>query len=260
MDKTLGEKIKQYRLRSNLSQFELESKINASNGTISRIENNTINPTKETLLKLIDILNLNVNELLDLFGIKKSNNLEALVKSAKELNKDLNLDHVLQSAVNEIVYELGLSGSFIVLKEGDKLYSKAVTQDWVIKLAMKFIPGKFTSLSVDIDKDQDNLMVKSFLNQKEYVSNNLHDFIVPAVNRNVSDTLTKFTGMKSAIVLPIILNNKSIGSIYFSRNNTSDFKDILDVLKLFTEHISLAIENARKYEELSNTLNIIKHG
>lgn len=65
----IGEKIKQYRQRANLSQLDLETEIGASVGSISRIENGTVNPTKETIYLVSKTLNLSDRELLDLLGI-----------------------------------------------------------------------------------------------------------------------------------------------------------------------------------------------
>lgn len=66
---TLGEKIKYFRKRAGLSQLDLEVAIDASAGSISRIENNVINPTKETILDISDALNLHPIETAYLFGI-----------------------------------------------------------------------------------------------------------------------------------------------------------------------------------------------
>jgi len=47
---SIGDKVKNFRKQAGMSQFNLELEIGASTGSISRIENNQINPTKETLL------------------------------------------------------------------------------------------------------------------------------------------------------------------------------------------------------------------
>jgi len=63
-------KIREYRIRAHISQLQLELAINASTGSISRIENGQINPTKETLLKIADVLYLNFLEKADLLGLQ----------------------------------------------------------------------------------------------------------------------------------------------------------------------------------------------
>lgn len=61
--KILGQRIKSFRKRSGISQFTLESLINASPGYLSRIENGEINPTKETIMSIAEKLKLRDKEI-----------------------------------------------------------------------------------------------------------------------------------------------------------------------------------------------------
>jgi transcriptional regulator with XRE-family HTH domain len=65
---SLGYKIRLYRRRAGLSQLNLEVLAGLSPGVISRMENDLINPTKETLVRVIKVLNLSNEEIVDLFG------------------------------------------------------------------------------------------------------------------------------------------------------------------------------------------------
>jgi transcriptional regulator with XRE-family HTH domain len=55
----LGKRLKFFRERAHMSQFELENKIGAANGMISRIESGKVNPNKETIQKISSILHFN---------------------------------------------------------------------------------------------------------------------------------------------------------------------------------------------------------
>lgn len=55
----LGNKIRFFRKRAGLSQFKLENEIGAAPGSLSRIENGEVNPTKETLEKIRYSLKIN---------------------------------------------------------------------------------------------------------------------------------------------------------------------------------------------------------
>jgi len=66
---TLGDKIKYYRQRAKKSQLDLELETGLSTGTISRIENGNINPTKETLTRIAERLSLKPSEIAYLLGL-----------------------------------------------------------------------------------------------------------------------------------------------------------------------------------------------
>lgn len=64
-----GEVLRQLRRSRRISQFKLEMAANLQFGTICRIERGKVNPTKETLIKIAIVLQLNSYEVLQLFGL-----------------------------------------------------------------------------------------------------------------------------------------------------------------------------------------------
>lgn len=68
--KEIGIRIRQFRKRAKISQLELELRIDAAFGSISRIENGITNPTKETLFAIAEALELSTYETAFLFGIE----------------------------------------------------------------------------------------------------------------------------------------------------------------------------------------------
>lgn len=96
----LGRRIHFFRKRAKISQLELEIKIEASSGMISRIESNTVNPTKETVINISKALNLSSFELDYLIGTTAFPASEREIENAKveasdELNKRGNLTYLL---------------------------------------------------------------------------------------------------------------------------------------------------------------------
>lgn len=73
-----GNKIRTLRKRAGITQLELELRIDAAFGSISRIENGITNPTKETLFAIAKALGLGPFETADLFGINLLNGFNAL--------------------------------------------------------------------------------------------------------------------------------------------------------------------------------------
>jgi transcriptional regulator with XRE-family HTH domain len=250
---TLGDKIKFYRKRAGLSQLELETRIEASPGSLSRIENGQINPTKETLIKIIDVLRLDMADSANLFNIPIKDSSIKFLKSTKFVTSSLELSRVLQHAVDEIVLELDFLAGFIVLVRGDKIYAQTSTDNWATRVSMKFMPGLFTDLNVPLS-DKHNLMVKAVVEKEAFFSNDYADFIVPAVSVNFASIMKRLTGVKSGIAVPILFEDQAIGAISFGRRYESDFKNELEAIELFADHVGIAIHNAQQYEKLQKSL------
>jgi len=82
---SLGRKIYVLREERKLSQSKLEVEAGLSFGTISRIENGVINPTKETIIKIAKVLNLLDDEYNYLFTSQRS------LPDSKEVERIINL-------------------------------------------------------------------------------------------------------------------------------------------------------------------------
>lgn len=67
--KEIGAKIKKYRRMRGMTQQELELGISAAFGSISRIESGKTNPTKETLVKIAEVLGMSDEEKIAVFNL-----------------------------------------------------------------------------------------------------------------------------------------------------------------------------------------------
>lgn len=254
---TLGERIKNFRQRAGISQFNLEIEIGAAPGSLSRIEAGKVNPSKETLLRIINALNLKSFEAMTLFDLK-FDELPRMVKLAKKLSSSLDVDEVLQYAVNEIVYELNLLGSVIMLQEDNYIYAKAMTQTWATKLIHDLLPKPLRKLRVSILKDPDNYVVKTIILREPQYSTVFSNFAKGCISIALADAIQKFNGTKCTLCLPIEANNKVFGAILFSKDIVDGFKFELNILQVFAEYIGTAILNAQKYQLLQEEVLALK--
>ena len=62
-ENVLGENLRKYRMKCNLSQEEAGKYVNATGGTISRYENGTNLPDIKTLIKLADLYSVSLDVL-----------------------------------------------------------------------------------------------------------------------------------------------------------------------------------------------------
>ncbi len=84
----IGKKIRYFRLRGGLSQLDLELALGAAQGSISRMESGRVNPTKETINHIADILKLNNREHAFLLFDSNQDIPKEEVEEAKALVKD----------------------------------------------------------------------------------------------------------------------------------------------------------------------------
>lgn len=116
---TIGDKIKSFRTRANISQFELEMRLGMSPGCLSRIESGKVNPKKETLLKIVELLELNELESTDLFGLQ----LGAFPKTLSlmcALARTKDMDDMFSKAVNELAEIMGFIVCSVFVLENDE--------------------------------------------------------------------------------------------------------------------------------------------
>ncbi|MEI7578949.1 MAG: helix-turn-helix domain-containing protein [bacterium] len=234
----IGKKLRLYRKRSGISQFKLELLIGSSAGSISRIEHGINNPTKETLAKLSQALDLSFLEAAELFNIA-TDGLPKIVNIFTQLNYTRNFDEILQKVVDDIVFELGLSGAFIVLIKGDKIVSQTLTNTKYTKLIYNAIyPKLFNKLNILIEKDSENMMVRTILDNKSYITDNINQIVVPAVTPLVATIIGKVSKMKTAITFPLTGEFGTLGAICFGSHIETDFTLEYPILFEFSKYIS----------------------
>lgn len=113
---TLGEKIRNYRKRAGYSQLQLETEIDAANGSISRIEGGRVNPTKETVLKIGKALGVSTGELNDLLEIRPLFPAEGEIQDAiAEVREYLNREDVIAYLIDEFANYYAVSQGMINL-------------------------------------------------------------------------------------------------------------------------------------------------
>ncbi len=137
MQTELGTKIKHFRKRNRLSQFDLEINIGASPGSLSRIENGEINPTKETLFKLAKELSLSTYEKEYLFGVTDQPATEEEVKAVlAEVSPFLNTRGVLAYVTDERGRIWGVSETFLKLLKVEKSRSAKLLGEHMFKILL----------------------------------------------------------------------------------------------------------------------------
>lgn len=111
---TIGQKLRNFRKRSELTQLDVELAADISPGGLSRIESDFVNPTKETLITLGSILELSQNELTDLFSIRTLfPTPEEVESAAAEIKARFDRPDVFAYLIDEWINIHALSQGFI---------------------------------------------------------------------------------------------------------------------------------------------------
>ncbi len=251
---TLGEKIKYYRDGAGLSQLALGTEVGLHSGHLSRIETGKIKPKKETIILIAKALNLKPREIAFLFGIESYNN-DHLFKETTDILTAHNLQEVLDRTVNNLVFKLGYLASCIFLIEGDNVYFRALTNSNLAEKAIACLNKPVDKLTISLTKDTSNLTVKAIKENKVYFTHHTHEYIVPAVTKQIADKIQQVTGDKSNIIFPLSTDGEPFGAIVYVQKIESDFRDERDTLEIISRQIAVAIQNARKSEALTKDYN-----
>ena len=256
---SLGSKIKRFRTQRNLSQLQLENEIDASPGSISRIESNKTNPTKETLIDIAYALKIDTSEIASLFGIEFPQ-LNDLIDLTNEVSLNLNVNEVVDKVVNNLVLKMGYIASAVFLIKGDKLYTRGITYSNISSKFMRYIPnGNVSFMRFKIDNHPENLIVKAIKENKPQLTNISRDYIVPLLPVPIANWIQKITGDKSSLLMPLTPNGRPIGAIVYTKKFTDDFSRDMKNLEIFTKQIAIAIQNAMRHEKLKEEVVKLKN-
>ena len=253
----LGQKIRNFRKRANKSQMDLELEIGAAPGSLSRIENGEVNPTKETLMKIGDALQLNTTEIANLQNIEVLSP-EEVMKAINTFTRSLDIDEIIRSAV-DILFRLypNYNGSVVFLQDEDNeniLRPKAVSQMPGIQKVYQLIGGgvDMYPLVLNDEKSKESNVVRTF-KTGEYIIDNekLSNFSRGAINDNIADAVGIILGFKTGITMPLDYGAKRIGVMMYTKDIDEGFSAYEQkILKLLTDQIAIAVSNARLFKEL----------
>ncbi len=249
MNQNIGQKIKTYRVRKGMTQLELENKLNLANGSLTKIESGKVMPGRETIVKIIDTLNLSPHESAMLLGLSVSKIAEVIdvISNIMILEDEMEIS---QAAVNEIPKKLGLLGASFNLVFGDSLKTTAITQSWYTEILLKVMPFKPTDYSVSLTKDKHNLMIKTINENKSYYGEDLHEFTHPYIAPTIARMLQKTASVKSMLSVPMVVENEKVGVIIYAKDQKMDFLDEIPLLNSYTNAIALLIHKSRKNKSI----------
>lgn len=241
----IGQKLKIYRIRSGMTQLELENNLGLATGSLTKIESGKVFPGRETLIKFINCLNLNPHESAILLGFSVSKITEIIdvINNLMILKDEF---EIAQEAVNQIPKILGLLGASFCLVYKDELRGLAITQSWYTDILLNIMPFKPEDYKVSLSDNKNNLMVKSINENLSVRGEKLIEFTQPFLSPRMAHLLQKTAGVKTLLAVPMLSKNEKIGVILYVKNNNLDFEEEIPLLNSYTKAICILIAKLRQ--------------
>lgn len=183
-------------------------------------------------------------------GSESLDYLEALLRLGKLLNSSLELKTVLETAMSQVITFVGAERGFILLVdvETGRVWGEAVHE--IDKIAME----RTLSLQDDSNAAEISRTIVEYV-----LDSRLPVFTFNAMEdpRFASHQSVQLSNLRSVLCVPLHTQQRLLGIIYLDNRLTSGaFENKhLSMLQAFSNQASVAIENARLYENLRKSLD-----
>lgn len=251
----IGQKIRNFRKRAGLSQMELENMIDMSPGGISRIENGEVNPTKETIQKISNALNLNVVEIASLQNLEILSP-EEVMNAISIFTRPLILEEIIKNAV-DVLFELYPEyngGVLLLVDDSNKniLRARGLSEMPNVSKIYEILGGKVDKYFFRLNENT-SLITKTFIEGKAFSSNNLVDFAKGSMNDSLPKAAAMILGFGIGISVPLVFENEKIGAMLYTKRSKDGFSEYeKNILTLLSNQIAIAIMIGKKFEALTN--------
>lgn len=167
--------------------------------------------------------------------INETKNLQELLKLSQALNSSLELEEVLNIAIKSVVDFLGAERGFIMLFNDENTLE--------VKASKNVEPEEVKQMKG---------LSKTILDTAAIEGESILTFNAQIDPRFQSRDSVQLTGMRSVMCVPMKVKDKIIGVIYLDNRVTEGkFNEThLSMLEAFSNHSSIAIENAKLHENL----------
>lgn len=159
---------------------------------------------------------------------------EALNTIGETMNSTLDADEIMKRVVVEAGKAMGTEGSRISLREGGA---------WVVRYAHGPLAKRM--LGVRIPDDKLPLTARAAALKRPIVSDDTYN------DGDVDPGIVRKYKLRSSLIVPLIVKDEAIGALTFSYHSTPmPFSDAqIDFARRLSASVSLALENARLYEQ-----------
>lgn len=190
-----------------------------------------------------------------------SNNIDsgmnALVNVSAVLLENFKYTDIVQQVVDKVLEELlkiHPRYKIIVLSliDDENIFLKrvSITSTAEAKIALKETEVDFHKIIIPLN-ELNNLAVRSIIEDRAFVTTKMWDVLRPVLREDNADKIQEVTGIKSTFVFPISIQDKVIGTMFFSTNE--EYSDIseseLELIRSLAVIVGISIQNAKLFEK-----------
>jgi signal transduction histidine kinase len=191
---------------------------------------------------------------------KNQRTIEALWRLQKVILDTLDFKVVSQKITDSLLDELGylkLGYRIIVLtlldEEAGVLRRISLSQTNEAQKAQKASAIPFHEIGIPLSAN-DNLLIRTLKDKKPYTTHHWPDIFRPILTDDQALANQQAAGIKTSMLLPIVVKDKSIGVLIFSL--IKSVKEVgsaeRDLIRGFSDIVGLAVQNASLYSQLES--------
>jgi len=191
---------------------------------------------------------------------------ESIWKIEKAVLETVDFEEATKQVVNIILTELGYinygyQAIVLTLLDNEKQVLKriAISNTETAGRFLRATPIPFNDIVIPLWAVQ-NLSVRAINERKMFVSENVSEIFVPAMDREWVENMQETLGTKTAIVYPIIAKDKVLGAIIFTltKRETEIKEEEWVILESFAGAVGIALDNALLFKSLNETTQKLK--
>jgi signal transduction histidine kinase len=194
--------------------------------------------------------------------------LKALQAITRRITESLDFTEVTQEVVDAVKEKLGYIGAVALTLDADRktVRAQTITRSKVITKSLSKLPRNFKVITGNITDE--NLTHDIIRKDSVAISNDLSDFISPAVDPMAAGLIQVVLGMKSMVGVPISVEGKVHGALLFALAKPSlevkpqeieTMKALGDQLGIISRNIGIIQELKRLDKAKSEFVSIASH-
>jgi signal transduction histidine kinase len=191
---------------------------------------------------------------------------ESIWKIEKAVLETVDFDKATAEVVNIILIELGYINYgydaivLTMLDEKEKVLKRiAISNTKKAEEFLRATPIPFNDIVIPLWAVQ-NLSVRAINERKRFVTEDMSEVFVPAMDREWVESFQTSLGTKTAIVYPVIAKDKVLGTLIFSLSKLeSQIKEEeWAILDSFVGAVGIALDNALLFKSVNSAAEQLK--